>query len=171
MIDKLVPRSVAVWKDLERRIRREPRFAVPAPPTRAVANAFLARVAEGDPERIAELFAERVDWRLDWPATPHPATPWIRPRSTRAEVADHFRALAAHHLPGQPGEPPTVLVDVLVDGADAVVFAELRRVVRTTGMPYAARCALRLTVADGLITRYHVYEDSLTVARAFGPGE
>jgi ketosteroid isomerase-like protein len=167
VIDKLVPRSVAVWNDLERRIRREPRCAVPASPTRVVANAFLARVAEGDPERIAELFAERVDWRLDWPDGSHPATPWIRPRSTRAEVADHFRALAAHHLPGRPGEPPTVLVD----GADAVVFVELRQVVRVTGMPYAARCALRLTVADGLITRYHVYEDSLTVARAFGAGE
>ena len=31
----------------------------------------------------------------------------------------------------------------------------------------AARCALHLTVDGGLITRYHVYEDSLTVARAF----
>jgi ketosteroid isomerase-like protein len=29
----------------------------------------------------------------------------------------------------------------------------------------------RLTVADRLVTRYHVYEDSLTVARAFGAGE
>lgn len=151
------------------RIRRDRQFAVPISPppspTRAVVDAFLARVAEGNPERIAELFAERVDWRLNWPDGEHPDTPWIRPRATRAEVADHFRELAAHNLPGEPpAEPPTVLVD----GSDAVVLVELRQVARTTGVPYAARCALRLTVSDGLISRYHVYEDSLAVARAFG---
>jgi ketosteroid isomerase-like protein len=33
-------------------------------------------------------------------------------------------------------------------------------------VPYTAMCALRLTVEDGLITAYHVYEDSLTIANA-----
>jgi ketosteroid isomerase-like protein len=47
-----------------------------------------------------------------------------------------------------------------------VVLAEIRQVVRATGVPYRALCALRLTVEDGLITAYHVYEDSLTVANA-----
>jgi ketosteroid isomerase-like protein len=147
------------------RIRRDHQYAVPPSPTRAAVGEFLTRLGEGDPERIAELFAERVDWQLDWPEGEHPAVPWIRPRSTRAEVAEHFRTLGTHHTPGeQTGAPePTVLVD----GTDAVVLAEIRGTARATGRSYAARCALRLTVGNGLITRYHVYEDSLTVARAF----
>jgi ketosteroid isomerase-like protein len=36
--------------------------------------------------------------------------------------------------------------------------------VLATGVPYTAMFALRLTVEDGLITAYHVYEDSLSVA-------
>ncbi|MEC3977290.1 nuclear transport factor 2 family protein [Amycolatopsis sp. H20-H5] len=133
-------------------------------PTRATVAEFLRRVGEGEPDRIAALFADEVDWLLDWPAEAHPATPWIRPRSTRADVADHFRALGSFHRPDarEPARP-----EVLVDGPDAVVFVELRQTVRATGKPYTALCALRLTVEDGLITRYHVYEDSLSVANAF----
>ncbi|HEY8581933.1 MAG TPA: hypothetical protein VIL49_03270, partial [Capillimicrobium sp.] len=69
--------------------------------TRAVVTELLQRMAGGDPDRIAELFAERSDWRLSWPEAEHgrAATPWIRHRSTRADAASHFRELADHHLP------------------------------------------------------------------------
>jgi ketosteroid isomerase-like protein len=56
---------------------------------------------------------------------------------------------------------------VLVDGRDAVVLGDIRQTVKVTGRPYHARCALHLTVDGGVITRYHVYEDSLAVAQAF----
>lgn len=154
--------------DDDARIRTEHQFVVSAgvaDATRAAAEEFLRRLGDGDPERIAELFAPTVDWQLDWPADGHPAVPWIRARSTRADVADHFRALAEFHVPEKRGGgAPTVLVD----GPDAVVLGEIRQAVRATGTEYTARCALRLTVEDGLITHYHVYEDSLSVARALG---
>ncbi|HLU54912.1 MAG TPA: nuclear transport factor 2 family protein [Pseudonocardia sp.] len=135
--------------------------------TAETVHEFLHRIAEGDPERIGQLFAERVDWKLDWPDGDHTrAVPWIRHRSTRAEAADHFRELAAHHV---PGESDAHVHAVLVDGADAVVLGEVAHTAKPTGRRYAAAFALHLTVADGLITRYHVYEDSLAVARAFGP--
>jgi hypothetical protein len=78
-------------------------------------------------------------------------------------VADHFRALAAHHVPELNG---TSVAHILVDGPHAVVLGEIAQTVRANGVAYASPFALRLTVEDGLITRYHVYEDSLTVARA-----
>lgn len=84
--------------------------------------------------------------------------------SSRADAADHFRDLAAHHVPVQAG---TEIERILVDGEDAVVFGEIRLTARPTGRPYRARLALHLTVRDGLIVRHHVYEDSLAVARAF----
>ncbi|NGO70644.1 nuclear transport factor 2 family protein [Streptomyces boncukensis] len=132
--------------------------------TRALVEAFAARVTEGDPERVAALFAERVDWMI----ADNPDVPWIRPRSTRADVADHFTELAAGVEPVAGGEP--VVGAVLVDGADAVVTGMLTGRVRATGKPFRAPYALRLTVEQGLLTRYHLYEDGVAVAAACREG-
>lgn len=134
--------------------------------TRAVVEELLRRIGEGDSERIAELYAERGDWKLDWPQAEHgrTATPWIRHRSTRADAAAHYRQLAEYHVAEEAG---TEAERILVDGSDAVVLGEIRQTARPTGRAYRARFALHLTVVDGLVTRHHVYEDSLAVARAF----
>jgi ketosteroid isomerase-like protein len=129
--------------------------------TRAVVADLMKRIVAGDPERVADLFAEPVDWLLSWPLPSD--VPWIRPRRTRADVADHFRSLAEHHVPELNG---TTVSQVLVDGPDAVVFGEIVQTARRTGVAYRSPFALRLTVDGGLITRYHIYEDSLTVARS-----
>jgi ketosteroid isomerase-like protein len=147
----------------------EGEFAVSLPTTtRAVVDDLLHRIGEGDPDRVAELFAGQVDWKLDWPETEHgrSATPWIRHRSTRADAAANFRELAEHHVPGEVG---TEVERVLVEGNEAVVLGEIRQTARTTGRAYRARFALHVTVAGGLVTRFHIYEDSLAVAQAFDP--
>jgi ketosteroid isomerase-like protein len=136
--------------------------------TRRTVEEFLSRIGEGDHDRIAELFAEPVDWQLSWPADGHPAVPWIRPRSSRAEVADHFRTLEAFHVPEKNA---TSVTQILVDGTDAVLLGHIRQTVRATGKEYASPFALHLTVDEGLITHYGIYEDSLTVTEALaGPG-
>ncbi|MEU3220944.1 nuclear transport factor 2 family protein [Streptomyces sp. NPDC006971] len=134
--------------------------------TRAVVEELLGRIGAGDPEHIAELYAERGDWKLNWPEGEHGrrATPWIRHRSTRADAVAHYRELAEHHVAGRAA---TVIERILVDGDDAVVLGEIRQTARSTGRAYRARFALHLTVENGLVVRHHVYEDSLAVARAF----
>ncbi|MFQ6397057.1 nuclear transport factor 2 family protein [Nocardia sp. KC 131] len=136
--------------------------------TRAVVEDLLGRIGSGDHERIAELYADDADWKLDWPQDEHgrTATPWIRHRSTRADAAAHFREIAEHHVPEQAD---TRIERIVIDGAHAVVFGEIRQTARATGRPYRSRFALHLTVEHGLITRHHVYEDSLAVAKAFAP--
>jgi len=134
--------------------------------TRKTVDELLRRTAEGDPEQIAAMYAEEVEWMLDWPEGDYADTvPWIRHRSTRAGVADHFRLIAEHHV---AEESTATLTAVLVDGADAVVLGEFHNTAKPTGRRYTAAFALHLTVQDGLITRHHVYEDSFAVARAFG---
>jgi ketosteroid isomerase-like protein len=134
--------------------------------TRTTVDEMLRRIAAGDPEKLAELYADEVDWLLDWPDGDYTRLlPWIRHRSTRAGVADHFRLIAQHHV---PGESAASIRAILVDGADAVVLGELVNTAKPTGKRYVAVFALHVTVEGGLITRHHVYEDSLAVARAFG---
>ncbi|SDH90964.1 Ketosteroid isomerase-related protein [Sinosporangium album] len=136
-------------------IRSDHQFGDPARPgTRTVVDDFL-RWPRPD------LYAERVDWRVSWPVSEHPLIPWIRPRGTRAEVADHYTTFAEHCT----GE---VAVDrVFVDGQDAVVTGTSRQLIRSTGKRFTMAFALHLTVENGLITRHHMYEDSLAVAEAF----
>ncbi|RBM10354.1 ketosteroid isomerase [Prauserella sp. PE36] len=140
---------------------------MPTTTTHDVVTELLTRIGEGDPARIAELYAEDCDWKLNWPEAEHgrAATPWIRHRSTRADAAAHYRELATHHV---PEAMDTRIERVLVDGDDAVVLGEIRQTARSTGVAYRARFALHLTVGHGLVTRHHVYEDSLAVAKAFG---
>ncbi|OIK04165.1 nuclear transport factor 2 family protein [Streptomyces monashensis] len=141
-----------------------------ATPTRTVVRELLRRIGEGEPRRIAELYADGCDWRLDRPQDAHgrAATPWIRHRSTRADAEAHFREPAAHHVPGQAD---TTVERIPVDGEDAVVLGVIRQTAAPTGRAYTARFALHLTVRGGLVVRHHVYEDSLAVARAFASGD
>ncbi|MFC6880531.1 MULTISPECIES: nuclear transport factor 2 family protein [Actinomadura] len=134
--------------------------------TRDVVDELLRRIGEGVPESIAELYAERVDWKLNWPEAEHgrAATPWIRHRSSGGDAVAHYGLIGEHHVPEEAG---TRVERVLVDGADAVVLGEIRQTARSTGRAYRARFALHLTVDGGRITRHHVYEDSLAVAQAF----
>ncbi|MGY1440002.1 nuclear transport factor 2 family protein [Streptomyces reniochalinae] len=136
--------------------------------TRTLVNQLLRRIGEGDPERIAELYAEHADWKLSRPESRHgrDILPWIRPRSSRADVADHFRSLAEEHAPERAD---TRTERTLVDGNDAVVLGEIRQTARGTDS-YRARFAPHPTVAHGLITRHRVCEDSLAVLDAFDAG-
>ncbi|MFE3169047.1 nuclear transport factor 2 family protein [Streptomyces sp. NPDC059224] len=105
--------------------------------------------------RIAELYAEDADWRLNRPRHEHDRrdTPWITCRTGRAGAAAHYRDLAAHHVPERAD---TRVERVLVDGDDAVVLGEIRQTACPTGRPYHARFALHLTVRDGHVVRHHV---------------
>ncbi|MFD5000422.1 nuclear transport factor 2 family protein [Streptomyces buecherae] len=132
--------------------------------TRAVVAEYLRRAADPEqgPEEIAAMYAEEVEWQI----APNPAVPWIRPRSTRADVVGHWVELAEHTVPEAGG---ATIDAFLVDGADAVLTGHLHGTLRATGKSFHSPFALRLTVADGEIVRHHIYEDSLGIAAACTP--
>jgi len=137
----------------------------PLATTQTVIEDLLQRTTAGDPARIAELYAEHVAWELAWPEDEYDGiVPWIRNRSTRADVEDHYRTVAEHTV---PEESTAEIAAILVDGPDAVVIGALGQTVRATGDKYRVEFMLRLTVSDGLITKHHIVEDNLTIKRAF----
>jgi ketosteroid isomerase-like protein len=137
--------------------------------TRRIVGEFLARLGTADIDGVANLFAPTFEWRLNWPATELDGPiPWIRPRHTRGDVMEHFHVLAAHNAANGQG---TTIDRILVDGLDAVLLGTIRNVMRPTGAAYEADFALHLTVVGGQITRYHIYEDSLAVERAWHAGD
>ncbi|MGW7534420.1 hypothetical protein [Amycolatopsis sp. NPDC054798] len=70
--------------------------------------------------------------------------PWIRPRSSWADVADHFQVLGSACAAGE-----IRVGQILTDGAGSPT-------VKQTGKRFTTSFAVRSTVGGGLITRYHV---------------
>lgn len=133
--------------------------------TRGMVDELLGRLGEGDLPAVAALFAAEFDWRLSWPDRELTgAVPWIRERHTPGDVLNHFRSLAEHNTPHGFG---TSVHQIVVEGENAVILGTIRNVMHRTHTPYTARFALHLGVEGGLITRYHIYEDSLAVAEAW----
>jgi uncharacterized protein len=133
--------------------------------TRDTVARLLAALAGGDLPALRALYADRVDVRLNWPAEEiGGAVPWIRPRTTSGDMAEHFAAIAAANRPVGDG---TTVERVIVDGGEGVLLGTLRNRLVGNGRAYEARFALHLTVEGGRITRHHVYEDSLAVWRAW----
>jgi ketosteroid isomerase-like protein len=127
--------------------------------TREAVNEFLRRLATDDAAHVAALFAEEVDFLC----AGSEAVPWIRPRRTRADMADFF---ATMHAAFVPEDRSASLSLFLVDGLEAVVMGHVSQRLRANGVAFTIPFALRLTVVNGQIIRYHIYEDSLTVADA-----
>lgn len=130
--------------------------------TRAVVQEFLAARLSGDNERLAALFADKVDWQL----AQNPVVPWIRARSTAAECAVQFSELMQYTVP----EHARASIDTfLVDGSDAVLMGHISGTVRKTEKSFDGPFALHLTVVEGRITRHRLYENSLSIAEACTP--
>ncbi|WNG30925.1 nuclear transport factor 2 family protein [Cystobacter fuscus] len=127
--------------------------------TRALANAYLERLRAGaEPDVIASLFSEEVDWHIPGDTQ---RVPWIGRRKGRVGVADFFRALRAQI------EPLRFEVrSLVVEGEEAVVLGALESRVRITGKVIDSEFAQHLRGRDGLIVRYRLFEDSFAVARA-----
>jgi hypothetical protein len=64
--------------------------------TRDTVEELLRRMASGNAETTAELFAEEVDSVC----AGSEKVPWIRPRRTRKDMADFFGTMNASFVPG-----------------------------------------------------------------------
>ncbi|MEU8079618.1 nuclear transport factor 2 family protein [Catellatospora citrea] len=132
-------------------LRRPMAPAVPG--TRVIVDEYLARLAEGDAERIAELFADEVECYV----AASEAAPWM---ASRGLAADFLRLTMPRFELGRS----TVEADkVLVDGTDAVVLGHFIHVIKPTGRRLSSPVAIHLSVSAGRITSMHMYEDNVAL--------
>jgi uncharacterized protein len=120
--------------------------------TREVVETFYRRLAAGEPDAIAELFAEEIDWFIPGDEA---LAPWLGRRSTRKEVSDFFRLLFANVDPIR-----AEIQHVLVDGDTAITTGEFASRMRKTGKVFASIFFAHFTVRGGVIVGYRLLEDS-----------
>lgn len=126
---------------------------------RSVVEEFFRRARAGEFDRLGQLFADEIDWYVYGADE----VPWTGRRAVRAEAAAFFRDLPTHLTAEE------LTVDrLVVDGEHVVVLGIMRQRVRKTGELFVSPFAFHLTVENDRITRYHAYEDSLALARAYG---
>ncbi|MGA4838425.1 nuclear transport factor 2 family protein [Streptomyces sp. G45] len=90
-----------------------------------------------------------------------PQVPWSGPRSGRDGVRAFFATL---HEYLQPEE--FTVTHIVVDGEQGVILGHLRDTVKASGKPLTTPFAAHLTVVDGQVARYHLFEDTHALHRA-----
>ncbi|MFG2481035.1 nuclear transport factor 2 family protein [Streptomyces fagopyri] len=128
--------------------------------TREVVEKFLGLLGAGDPDAVAKVFAEKIDWYV--PGSDQ--LPWTGRRTTPAEVADYLRILGENIVPEKNVDKVEALV---VEGEHAVLLGEFTRTARSTGRVYEMPIAMHFQVTDGKISKLYLYEDTAKVAQAY----
>ncbi|MGP3987557.1 nuclear transport factor 2 family protein [Streptomyces sp. 3N207] len=133
---------------------------VEGPTTDPTVNAYLAAFADRDVDRLLELVAEEAAWSV--PGDPE-IVPWAG--------THHGRETLRYGYFGPLFEATQLLAfDILHTHASAgAVFVNGRFTYRfrPSAEVLEDEFVMRFTVADGRITSYRIYEDSLTLARAY----
>ncbi|MER5537736.1 nuclear transport factor 2 family protein [Streptomyces mirabilis] len=127
--------------------------------TLSVVEEFLQQLGSGEIEQAITLLAEPLDW-----FTPGDTDliPWMGRRSTHTEVRDFFRQANENLTPEKFD-----IHRIVVDGEFAITLGHFQYRVDATGASFASDFALELQVTNGLITRYHMHEDSYAISLAF----
>ena len=121
---------------------------------------FLERLVGRDADALVELFAEQIDWYVPG----HDAIPWTGPRTKRSDVVACVRKIWSEVEPGRS----SVRVDkVLVDGDDAVVFANFAHTFRRTQRRFSGAAAVHFGLSGDKLAKTHLDEDTEAVATAF----
>ena len=126
--------------------------------TDEVVDAFFTAFGSGDSETLLGLFSEPTDLR----ANGAPNVPWAGSHATNDEVAGFFGSFGTE-LDFQSFD----LHGRITQGDGAVALATAVFVVKATGKKFTNDLAIHFSVAEGKITRYHVYEDSYAIHEAF----
>ena len=123
-----------------------------------IVQGLFPLLAEGKTGEAAALFADSVSFSIPHP----PGIPWVPEVGSAEDMRTFFELLRTHVRPKEFD-----LRQVIADGDDVVLIGRMVSEVRKTGRDIDTAFALHTTVEDGLITRYHLYEDSYAVAKAY----
>jgi ketosteroid isomerase-like protein len=124
-----------------------------------IAQTLLEGIGSGrDPAKIAEPFASNLVFEVQGDDG---VLPWIGRKTGRAAIADFVRDLRSLT------EPLAFDVeDVLASENRAAIIGCLKTRIKATGKTTASQFALILTVAEGVVTRFQMLEDSFDLSNA-----
>ncbi|WBP85155.1 nuclear transport factor 2 family protein [Kitasatospora cathayae] len=130
--------------------------------TREIATGWFAALTSGDFERALNYLADDVEW-INYTPVPdwNDAMPWIGTLRGKAAVKDSLGVFAGLVELGKEE-----LIELVVDGEQAMGVLYERSTVRKTGMAFEIEFIQWLTVRDGKIVRWKSFTDPSQILRA-----
>lgn len=130
--------------------------------TRETATGWFDALTGGDFERALGYLADDVEW-INYTPVPgwNDAMPWIGTLHGKAAVKDSLGVFAGVVELGKEE-----LVELVVDGEQAMGVLHERSTVRRTGMAFEIEFIQWLTVRDGKIVRWKSFTDPSQILRA-----
>ena len=125
----------------------------------AIAQALLEGLGGGkDPAEIAAPFAPNLVFEIQGDDG---VLPWVGKKNGRQAIVDFISEIRVLT------EPVTFDVeDILASETRAAIIGSLETRIKATDRATATQFAIILTVADGIVTRFQMLEDSFDVSKA-----
>jgi ketosteroid isomerase-like protein len=123
-----------------------------------MAKEFLARVKAGDPDKVADLFTDNLEFEV---AGDVGALPWIGKKTGKSAISAMLRDMGQliERIRMEFGEP-------MANDHQAVIVGYLETRVKSTGKVIKTTCAFILSMSGDKIGRFQMLEDSFAVSVA-----
>lgn len=128
--------------------------------TKQTADKFFEYIGAKNPEKIASMVSENVDWYI----FESKYMPWTGHRSKREEVAELFKTLFSYFI---DGSEKLEAQSFLLRGNEVAVFGTIERTVKKTGKHFKMPLAIHITVENNFISKFSLYEETLIIEKAF----
>lgn len=127
--------------------------------TKETAEKFFEYIGAKDPDKIASMVSENVDWYI----FESKYMPWTGHRSKREEVLALFKTLFSYFI---DGSEKLDAQSFLLRGNQVAVFGTIERTVKKTGKHFKMPLAIHITVENNLISKFSLYEETLIIEKA-----
>lgn len=127
--------------------------------TKQTVDKFFGYVGAKNPEKIASMVSENVDWYI----FESKYMPWTGHRSKRTEISELFKTLFSYFI---DGSEKLEAQSFLLQGNEVAVFGTVERTVKKTGKHFKMPLAIHITVENNLITKFSLYEETLIIEKA-----
>ena len=126
--------------------------------TKETAEKFFGYVGAKNPEAIASMVSENVDWYI----FESKYMPWTGHRSKREEIAVLFKTLFSYFV---DGSEKLEAKSFLLRGNEVAVFGFVERTVKKNGKHFKMPLAIHITVENNLISKFSLYEETLIIEK------
>jgi len=126
--------------------------------TKETAEKFFGYVGAKNPEGIASMVSENVDWYI----FESKYMPWTGHRSKREEIAVLFKTLFSYFV---DGSEKLEAKSFLLRGNEVAVFGFVERTVKKNGKHFKMPLAIHITVENNLISKFSLYEETLIIEK------
>ena len=119
--------------------------------TKETVEKFFGYVGTKNPEGIASMVSEKVDWYI----FESKYMPWTGHRSKREEISELFKILFSYFV---DGSEKLEAKSFLLRGNEVAVFGFVERTVKKNGKHFKMPLAIHITVENNLISKFSLYE-------------